>query len=195
VAPRRTATAVRVSARQRILDSAYELFSRHGIRSVGIERIIAESGVAKKTLYHHFASKTDLVVAFLEVREERWTRAWLEREIGELATTPAERPLTLFDVLDDWFRSADFESCAFIRTLLETPGPDDVLHRRSVHHLEVIRAMLEEHAAQAGAPDPERAAYQLQTLMMGAIVSATRGDVDAARRVRTLAAVIVGGAR
>jgi AcrR family transcriptional regulator len=188
------AVSVRPSARQRILDSAYELFSRHGIRAVGIERIIAESGVARKTLYHHFASKTDLVLAFLDVREERWTRAWLEREITGLAATPAERPLALFDALDAWFRSGDFESCAFIRTLLETAEPDDPVHLRAVHRLDVIRSMLQEHAAQAGAPDPEDAAYQLQTLMMGAIVSASRGDVDAAARVRALAALIVDSA-
>ena len=65
------------SARTRILDTAYELFSHNGLRAVGIERIIDESGVAKKTLYRHFPSKVDLILAFLDAREQRWTRDWL----------------------------------------------------------------------------------------------------------------------
>ena len=70
----------RPSARERILDTAYELFSRHGTRAVGVDRIIAECGIAKMTLYRNFPSKDDLILAFLERREELWTRAWLQAE-------------------------------------------------------------------------------------------------------------------
>ena len=67
------------TGRERILETAYDLFSRQGTRAVGVDTIIAGSGVAKMTLYRNFASKDDLIVAFLERREERWTRAWLSR--------------------------------------------------------------------------------------------------------------------
>ena len=70
----------RPSARERILDTAYELFSRHGTRAVGVDRIIAECGIAKMTLYRNFPSKDDLILAFLERRDELWTRAWLQAE-------------------------------------------------------------------------------------------------------------------
>src|ERR1700704_6382715 len=87
-------------ARARILEAAYELFSRHGIHAVGIDRIIAEAPVAKATLYHHFASKEDLVCAFLEMRERRWTVEWLQAEIESRAHSGRSRALVTFDVLD-----------------------------------------------------------------------------------------------
>jgi AcrR family transcriptional regulator len=68
----------RLGARARILDAAYELFARNGIQAVGIDSVISRSGVARQTLYRHFASKQDLVLAFLERREQEWTRRWLE---------------------------------------------------------------------------------------------------------------------
>ena len=67
-------------ARQRILDTAYELFSARGIRAVGTNEIIERAGVAKATLYSHFPSKNDLVLAFLEQREQRWTHAFVVAE-------------------------------------------------------------------------------------------------------------------
>jgi AcrR family transcriptional regulator len=184
-------TGSRTNARARVVDTAYELFSVHGIRAVGVDRISAEAGVTKKTLYSHFRSKDDLVLAFLDQREQRWTRAWLEAEIERLAPTPGDRLLTLFDVLDKWFRRRDFEGCSFISTLLETQDQDGPVQRECRRQLDLIRAMLEEHARQAGAHDPERTGYQVQILMMGAIVSATRGDKNAARRARTVAALLV----
>ena len=75
------APAAPVSAvRARILETAYELFSRRGVRDVGINEVIEHAHVTKATLYHHFASKDDLVVAFLDLREERWMRGWVQTE-------------------------------------------------------------------------------------------------------------------
>src|SRR3954470_5167428 len=91
-------------ARERILGAAYDLFSRRGIRAVGIDAIVAQSGVARMTLYRHFASKEDLVLAFLERREARWTRGWLQAEAQRRASDPAQRLLAIFDVFDEWFR-------------------------------------------------------------------------------------------
>jgi AcrR family transcriptional regulator len=184
---RETDAHVRDDARTRLLDAAYELFSRHGIQAVGIDRIIAEAGVAKATLYHHFASKEDLVIAFLDLRERRWTHDWLVAEVERRAATPRGRALAMFDALDEWFHGPDFEGCSFINTLLETTGKDDPVYRETVRHLDVIRAILETYAEQAGAVDSKEIAYQLQILAMGAIVSAGRGDPEAARRARVLA--------
>ena len=78
-------------ARERILDTAYDLFSRDGIRAVGVDAIVRQSGVARMTLYRHFASKDALVLAFLERREQRWTQSWLQHEIRERAGDPDER--------------------------------------------------------------------------------------------------------
>jgi AcrR family transcriptional regulator len=174
------------SARARILDSAYELFSRYGIRAVGVDRILESCGVAKMTLYRHFASKDELVLAFLEERRRRWTQDWLQRAIENVATDRPDRTLALFDVLDEWFHRPDFEGCSFIRTLHEIP--DGPLHEQATCQLEIVRRMLADHAAQAGVGDPEAFAYQIQVLMMGAMVSALRGDLEAAKRAREIAA-------
>ena len=178
---------VRGSARARILDTAYELFSTHGIRAVGIDRIIAEAGVAKMTLYQHFESKQDLALAFLELREQRWTRAWLEAEIELRGGTPRERLLAIFDALDEWFHRPDYEGCSFLNTLLEIHETNDPLYQEAVHQLVVIREMIEHHARQAGTPNPAMTASQLQILMIGAIVSASSNNRDAARDARELA--------
>ena len=80
-------------ARERALRTAYRLFSRHGVQAIGIDRIIAEAGIAKATLYRHFRSKEELVVAALERRETLWTRDWLEQEIRRRARKPEMRLL------------------------------------------------------------------------------------------------------
>jgi AcrR family transcriptional regulator len=179
------------SAQARILETAYDLFSHNGVRAVGIDRIIAEAKIAKATLYRHFASKEDLVLAFLDLREQRWTREWLEAETERMARTPQERVPALFDALDEWFHRPDFEGCPFIKTLLEIREPDSAIHRAAVDHLHVIREKLQWYAEQAGAREPEEMSYQLQILMMGSIVSATRGDYDAARRARVFAVLLL----
>jgi AcrR family transcriptional regulator len=184
-----------LTARERILDTAYELFSHNSLRAVGVDKIIDESGVAKKTLYHHFSSKTDLILAFLDVREQRWTRDWLQAEMQALAATPHDRMLAIFDAFDEWFNSGDYETCAFICTLLEMRGDTDPVHQGAVHHLEVIREIVRDQAQQAGARDPSAVAYQLQILMMGAIVSAARGDLAAGRRARGLAELLLHNTR
>src|SRR5712691_6433727 len=79
------------SARERLLRVAYDLFCRHGVQATGIDRIVADAGVAKMTLYKHFRSKEELIVAALDLREDLWTYGWLEREIERRADTPTER--------------------------------------------------------------------------------------------------------
>src|SRR4051794_18130450 len=87
-----------VDARERILDTAYTLFSRRGIRAVGIDEVISRAGVAKATLYKHFPSKDELVLAFLERREQLWTRDWVEAEAARRGATPEGRLLAIFNL-------------------------------------------------------------------------------------------------
>jgi AcrR family transcriptional regulator len=181
-------------ARDRILETAYELFSRNGVRAVGVDRIVAESGVAKMSLYRHFPTKDDLVIAFLDLRSQRWTREWLVVEIERRAEDPGERLIAVFDALDEWFQRSDFEGCAFLGTLMEFGDTGHRVGRACVEHLEAIRQMFASLARDAGAADPDDLAFQVQTLAMGAIASAGRGDLAAARRARPLAEFVVRGA-
>ena len=139
---REAAISARPTARDRILETAYELFSRHGTRAVGVDRIIAECGIAKMTLYRNFPSKDDLILAFLEEREQRWTRAWLQAEVQRRAEAPAERMLAIFDVFGEWFVRDDFEGCSFVNVLLEIDDREHAARKASVAHLATIREYL-----------------------------------------------------
>jgi AcrR family transcriptional regulator len=176
--------------RERILETAYELFSRRGIRGVGVDEVIERAGVAKATLYRHFPSKDDLVIAFLELREQRWTRELLEAGAKRLGNGPEEQLLALFDVLDVWFRRADFEACSFINVLLEM-GPQHPAGRAAVDHLANIRSLVRELAEEAGLRDPAAFAYSLQILMKGSIIAAAEGDADAAQRARAITRLLI----
>jgi AcrR family transcriptional regulator len=177
-------------ARERILGSAYELFSRHGVRGVGVHEVISRAGVAKATLYAHFPSKDDLVLAFLERREQRWTFGFLEAEARRRGTTPEEQLLAIFDVFDEWFRRDDFEACSFIKLLLEL-GAEEPAGRASIRHLDTIRSIVQTLAQEAGLRDGEAFARSWQLLMEGSIVAAAAGDADAALRAKALGRTLV----
>jgi AcrR family transcriptional regulator len=177
-------------ARERILDTAYELFSRRGVRDVGIDEVIERAGVAKATLYRHFPSKDDLVIAFLERREQRWTLAWVEAEARRRGTTPEEQLLAIFELFDEWFHRDDFEACSFINVLLEM-GPAHPVGQASVRHLASIRSVVGRLAEEAELRDPESFARSMHILMKGSIVSATEGDAEAAQRARSMARLLI----
>ena len=180
------------SGRERVLNTAYHLFSRYGTRAVGVDRIIAESGVAKMTLYRNFASKDDLIIAFLDRREELWTRAWLQSEVERRAATPAGRLLAIFDTFGDWFAVDGFEGCSFINVMLELPEAGHPVRAAAVRHLAEIRAFLSRLAAEARIADPDAFARQWHILMKGSIVAAAEGDTQAAARARELGALLLG---
>ena len=179
-----------ISARDRILDTSYELFSRRGVRAVGIDELIEHAGVAKATLYRHFPSKDDLVVAFLERREQRWTREWVEAEATRRASDPEGQLLAIFDAFDEWFHRKDFEACSFINVLLEL-GPRHPAGRACVQHLETIRSIVRRLAEEAGLRDPAAFAHSWHILMKGSIIAAAEGDVEAAQRARAMAARLI----
>lgn len=174
------------AARERILSIAYQLFSRRGIRSVGVDEVIARAGVAKATLYRHFPAKDDLVLAFLERREQRWTRGMVEAEAKRRGATAEQQLLAIFDVFDDWFHTDDFDTCSFINVLLEL-GDEHPAGRASIRHLENIRAIVRTFADDAGLRDVDSLARSWHILMKGSIIAAAEGDLDAAQRAKAMA--------
>jgi AcrR family transcriptional regulator len=175
------------SARERILDSAYELFSTRGVRAVGVDDVIDRAGVAKATLYRHFASKDALVLAFLVRREELFTRGWIQAEARRRAATARDRLLAIFDLFDEWFRRDDFEGCSFVNVLLESANRDGPVARACVGHLERVRDVLRDFAADAELRDVDNFAHAFHLLMQGAVAHAEEGDVEAARRAQAMA--------
>jgi AcrR family transcriptional regulator len=183
------------SARERILQVASDLFYREGVRAVGIDRVIAESGVAKATLYKHFPSKDDLVVACLE-RRDGPSRRWLETETLRRGKTPQEQLLSFFDVLEEWFSHETFRGCAFMNTSLELAGFVHPVHAITIAHKDAIRAFLHDLCLQLDVPDAQRLAAQLMLLYDGAIVTAVmRHDANAAIDAHTAAETLLAAAR
>jgi len=178
-------------ARERLLAAAYELFSRQGVQAVGVDAIIERSGVARQTLYRHFGSKQDLVLAFLQRREELWTQGWLQTEVQRRASDPQQRLLAIFDVFDEWFRTPDFEGCSFINVMLEHPDRGHPVNRAGTAYLAGIRDFLEDLARRAGIADAEPFAREWHILMKGSIVAAGEGDPEAALRAKHIATLLL----
>jgi AcrR family transcriptional regulator len=185
------ASQAKPGARDRILTAAYELFASRGIRDVGVDEVIERAGVAKASLYRHFPSKDDLVIAFLELREERWTLDWVEAQARRRGTTPEEQLLAIFGLFDEWFHRDDFEACSFINVLLEM-GPAHPAGKASVQHLANIRSIVRKLAEEAGLREPDSFARSWHILMKGSIVSAAEGDADAAQRAKSMARLLIG---
>jgi AcrR family transcriptional regulator len=180
-----------IPARERILETAYDLFSRRGIRGVGVDEVIERAAVAKATLYRHFSSKDELVIAFLERREEVWTRGRVEAGARERGRTPEEQLLAIFDVFDDWFHEDGFDGRSFINVLLEIADPGHPIARATVGHLENIRDILRTLATEAELRDPDGFARKWHILMKGSIVSAGEGDLDAAKRAQEIGRLLL----
>lgn len=194
VHPRQPKRSSLPSARERIDHAAYELFSRHGVRAVGVDAIVARSGVAKRTLYCHYPSKEKLALAFLQRREELWTRAWLQEGAKRRARQPADRLLAVFDIFDRWFHESDFEGCAFVRVLLEHDDGAHPIRKSTEDHIRTVRAFVRQLAEGARVPDPDGFARQWQIMMMGSIIAAYAGDRDAARRAKKLGVLLLADA-
>lgn len=177
--------------RDQLIDTALRVFYRDGFHATGVDRIIEEAGVARMTLYKHFKSKDELILAALRRRDENF-RNWFMRSVERLGATPRERLLAVFDTLGDWFAEETFSGCMFINASAEYADPDDPIHRASAEHKLLLLNFLRDLTAAAGAADPDGLADGLMLLMEGAIVMAyVAGDRQAARRARASADVLI----
>lgn len=184
------------SRRDELVDTALRLFYTQGFHATGIDKILAEAGVAKMTLYKHFRSKDELIVAVLERRDEQF-RDWLMAAMEKASPDPRYRLLAMFDALRDWFLGRAFEGlgfsgCAFINAASEFASHDHPAHRASSDHKQRIVDHLAHLSAEAGARNPRDLAEQLALLKEGAIVTAqVRGMAAAADIAKGMARLAI----
>lgn len=159
-------------ARQRIVETAERPFYAEGVRTVGIDRIIAESEVAKMTLYNHFPSKDDLILAVMQYREEKFDgmfEKWMERHVSK----GMDRLNAFFAALKDWFQSPGFRGCMFINAHVELADSKHLASKFSATHKErfheLIRQLVE---GTAGSKAANSVAPAIALLVEGAIVTA-----------------------
>lgn len=157
--------------RDDLIEAALRLFERDGYRATGIDAIIAEAGVAKMTLYKHFASKDELIVAALELQGERQI-AQLEGRVRQLAQDPRDLPLAVFDAIEQKCGCTQWRGCLFQRAAGEFAEASDPVHAAAASYTRRQAAMLEELVREAGVPDPGPVAQQIGVLVAGAIALA-----------------------
>ncbi|OLL31960.1 TetR family transcriptional regulator [Burkholderia sp. SRS-W-2-2016] len=185
------------TARDRLLDAAEALIYAGGIHATGVDAIVRESGTARKSFYTHFESKDALVAAALERRDERWMN-WFIAGTERRGKSARKRLLGMFDVLREWFASADFHGCAFLNAAGEIASAEDpirvVARKHKLRLLEFVRAQCDALAAEA-ALDTRRAAplaRQWLVLLDGSIaVALVSGEADAARDAQQIAKALL----
>jgi AcrR family transcriptional regulator len=177
-------------ARERILDTAFRLFYAHGPRGVGVDTVIAESGVAKATLYKHFPRKDDLILAYLDKVDQAWLGG-LRAAARAAGNDPRAQLLGMFDALATACRRDGFHGCAFINAAAESRSGSDV-HARTVEHKRIVRAWVTDLARRAGATDPDLLAHQLTLLLDGGLASGVLdADPRAAHVAKTAAQAVI----
>ena len=185
----------RPSARDRILAAASELFYKEGVQNVGIDRIIAESGVAKMSLYNHFKSKDALIAAWLQQQQENW-QPWFQAAVESQAMTPEDRLLTIFDTLQAWFEQSNFRGCAFINSIVELVDPAHPGYQVALKNKQATFDYILKLVKAAGLSNPQALTQQLVILMNGAtVVAMMQQSSEAAIRAKEAAAVLIARSR
>ncbi|WP_394831038.1 TetR/AcrR family transcriptional regulator [Pendulispora rubella] len=173
-----------------LINTALRLFLRDGFHATGIDKILAESGVAKMTLYKHFGSKDELIAAVIEHCDEQH-RPWIISETEKRAKSPRRRLLALFDVYTEWL-SNDFAGCIFVKAASEYGSLDSPLHRAAKRHKDAIREYAQRLCEEAGAKHPQELARQIAMLLEGSLVTAMmNGELDAAKVAKKVAETLL----
>jgi AcrR family transcriptional regulator len=171
--------------RDLLVSTALDLFSKYGYRATGIDTILAESGVAKMTLYNHFKSKDELIIAALNKRDDEfviWLREAVKRHSAQQqGDVRLQRLMAFFDALHEWINSDQFYGCNFISASIEFKREDDPIHVTAAAHKKLMIQILREFLVELKVDDSYALAKQIHMLVDGAIIMATSiGDKQSA---------------
>ncbi|WP_442508384.1 TetR/AcrR family transcriptional regulator [Novipirellula sp. SH528] len=178
-------------ARQRILETAERLFYAEGVRAVGIDRIISESEVAKMTLYNHFASKDELILAVLMYREEQF-KSMFDKSIKRHAKKGLTLLEAFFAALKDWFRSPGFRGCSFINAAVELADSEHPASQFASAHKVRFHERIKEILVESEGAKAADVAPAISLVVEGAIITAVlQGTPDAADIARSAALSLI----
>jgi len=184
----------RPSPRDRLIDTAADLFYERGLPNVGINEVTERAGVARMTLYNNFDSKEALALAAFE-RQAEARRALLEKRL-ERARTAHDAVKAMFDVSEQFAKELNFRGCPFINVVVQDPDLKGPMHALVRAHKDWIRAKFREIAARAGHRKPDTAAQQLLALLDGASIEAfIQGDVEPIRASKQAAQILLNAPR
>ena len=178
---------MRQTKRDELVKKSLEIFYRNGFHATGMDMLAAESGVSKTSMYKHFRTKEDLILAVLRLRDENF-RNWLFRRMEDAGEAPREQLLGMFDALAEWFSEEGYRGCMFIKASAEYQESDHAIHAQSSEHKRLLFDHVAELSKRAAVDEPDELARQLLLLKEGAIVMAVLGrGPDAARDAKTAA--------
>ncbi len=180
--------------REKLIETARQLFYQYGFHAVGIDLILKKSGVAKKTLYNHFYSKDDLILAVLRRNDEHFRNHFV-RSLENRGFSAKEKLLSIFDTTEEWFTSSQFHGCIFINAIAEYSDRSVPIHTVCKEYKRTIRDCIAGLAREANASDPNELADQLSLLLEGATVTEQVGAIrKSAERAREIAIILINRA-
>ena len=189
--PANPPAATTTNARDRLIETAITLFNRYGFHATGVDRIVAVAKVAKKTLYAHFPSKEDLILAALSRKRAAFADKFLPSVLAA-SDQPRERLLSLFELAKSWFNDPDFFGCIFVNAAVEYSQPGHPINACAREFKTLLRGFAREQAVFGGAADPEMLADQIALLFEGATtVAQVQARPDAATTAKTIAALLI----
>lgn len=159
------------SKRDELVDAAMRVFYRQGFHASGLESILEEGGISRMTLYNHFKSKDELILAALRRRDEIF-RNRMMKFVDASAASPRDRILAVFDFHEQWFTGKEFCGCMFINAAAEFADPRSAVREVATEHKRAIVRYLTDLCRQGGFTNPPHIADQLNLLIEGAIVTA-----------------------
>lgn len=183
---------MRPSKRDELVQKALQVFYRNGFHATGMDMLVAETGISKTSMYKHFRTKEDLILAVLRLRDEHF-RNWLYRRMEERADRPLDQLVAMFDALEEWFDEPGYKGCMFIKASAEYQEGGHPIHTQSADHKRLLERHVTHLAEAAGLNDPAAIARQLLLLKEGAIVTAHLGHTEnAARDAKAAALKLLG---
>lgn len=180
--------------RQHLVDTAIELFSAHGYHGTGIDRIAEEANVSKKTMYHHFRSKEELILAALKQHDGVFRNEFM-RAVDSQGGTAYERLLSIFDVAHAWFSNNKFYGCMYINAIGEYSEPNTSIREVCKEYKRLMLSYIEELTKAANIPNAPAVAASIALLLEGSIVTAqVSGAPECATTAREAARVLIDNA-
>ena len=181
----------RPSRRDHIINVAIALFCEHGFHATGVDTIMRTAKVSKKTLYNHFRSKDELILAALQLHDGEFRNNFM-KDVEALADTPRARLLAIFDAAEKWFNGQNFFGCMFVNVVGEYSDPASPMRAVSRNFKQMIRRYIYELSVKAGAPEPDALADEIALLFEGAIVTAQiSGDPTGAKTAKNVAELLL----
>ncbi|NKB80527.1 MAG: TetR family transcriptional regulator [Nitrospirales bacterium] len=179
------------SKRTQLIETAIELFAKDGFHATGIDTIAERSGVTKKTLYTHFRSKEELILATLHHYADRFRNEFM-RQVDRQARTPKTRLLAIFDVAEKWFKKENFYGCMFINATGEYSKNDASIRHICIEYKRLMNGYIQELCQKFMAREPNKLAEEIALLLEGAIVTAQVSQQPTAAKIaKRVAAILI----